>query len=67
VGGGDGQRAAVLGAELLADALQVADLAQDEFDALQYMLAGFGDALEAFAVTREDFDAEFLMRGFYGA
>jgi hypothetical protein len=62
VGGGDRQRAAVLGAELLADALEVAHLAHDQLDALEHVLARLGDALEALAVAREDVDAQFFLQ-----
>ncbi|MNT23206.1 hypothetical protein D3C72_1586180 [compost metagenome] len=61
VGGGDGEGAAVLRAELFADALEVADLAHDEFDAGDDVLAGFGDALQALAVAGEDLDAELFL------
>jgi hypothetical protein len=56
------RRAAVLGAELLADALEVAHLAHDDFDALQHMLAGLGDALEALAVAGKDVDAQLFFQ-----
>ncbi|VWX63261.1 conserved hypothetical protein [Burkholderiales bacterium 8X] len=61
VRGGDRQRAAVLGTELFADALEVADLPHDEPDAGQHVLAGFGDTLQALAVPREDLDPEFFL------
>ena len=60
--GGNGERAAVLGGVLLADASQITDLAHDEFDALEHMLAGLGHALEPLAVAREDFHAQFLFQ-----
>ena len=50
VGGGDRQGAAVFRAVLLADAFEVADLAQDQLDAFEHMLAGLGDALKPLAV-----------------
>ena len=50
------------GAELLANALEVADLAHDEFDAFEHMLAGLGDALEALAVAGEDLDAQLFFQ-----
>jgi hypothetical protein len=62
VGGGDAQGAAVLRAELLADALEVAHLAHDEFDAFQHVLARLGDALEPLAVAREDVHAQLLLQ-----
>jgi hypothetical protein len=62
VGGGDGEGAAVLRAELLADALEVADLAHDQLDAGDDVLAGFGHALQALAVAREDLDAQFFLQ-----
>ena len=51
VGGGDGERAAVLRAVLFTNALEVAHFAQDHFDALEHMLAGLGDPLQALAVA----------------
>jgi hypothetical protein len=62
VGGGNAEGAAVLGAVLLADALEVADLAHDQLDALEHMLAGLGDALEALAVAREDVHAQLFLQ-----
>ncbi|MNT73188.1 hypothetical protein D3C72_2118630 [compost metagenome] len=62
MGGGNSQRAIVLGAELLADALEVAHLAHDDLDALEHMLAGLGDALEALAVAREDVHAQLFFQ-----
>ena len=62
VGGGDRQRAGVLRAVLLANALEVADLAHDDGDAVEHVLAGFGDALQALAVAREDVDAQFFFQ-----
>ncbi|MNV96052.1 hypothetical protein D3C71_1910100 [compost metagenome] len=61
MGGGDAQRAAVLGAELFADALEVAHLAHDQLYALQHMLAGLGDALEALAMARENIHAQLFL------
>ena len=62
MGGGDGQGAAVLGAELLADALEVAHLAHDELDALEHVLARLGHALEPLAVAREDLHAQLFFQ-----
>ena len=62
VGGGDAQRAAVLGAVLLADALEVAHLAHDQLYALEDFLSRLGDALEALAVAREDIDAQLFLK-----
>jgi hypothetical protein len=62
VGGGDRQRAAVLGAELLADALQVAHLAHDQLDAFEHVLAGLGHPLQALAVAGEDLHAQFFFQ-----
>jgi hypothetical protein len=50
------------GAELLADALEVAHLAHDQLDAAQHVLAGLGHPLQALAVAGEDLDAEFLFQ-----
>ena len=62
VGGGDRQGAAVLRAELLADALEVAYFAHDQLDALEHMLAGLGHALEPLAVAGENLHAQFLLQ-----
>ena len=62
VGGGDRQRAAVLRAVLFADALEVVDLAQDQLDAFEHMLAWLGDALEALAVAGKDVDAQLFFQ-----
>ena len=58
VGGGDGQGATVLRAVLLTNALEIADLAHDDLNALQHMQAWLGDAFEALAVARKDVDAQ---------
>ncbi len=62
VGGGDAQRAAVLRAELLADALEVAHLAHDQLDALEHVLPRLGNALEPLAVAREDVHAQLVFQ-----
>ena len=62
VGGGDRERAGVLLRELLADALEVADLAHDDLDGLEHLRAGLGDAAQALAVAGEDVDAEFVLQ-----
>ena len=61
VGGGNAQGATVLGAELLSDAFEVADLAHDEFDAFEHMLARLGNAFEPLAMACKDFDAQFAL------
>ena len=61
VGGGDRQTAGVLLAELVADALEVADLAQNDLDRFQHLLARLGDAAQALAMAREDVDAELFL------
>jgi hypothetical protein len=58
VRGRNAQGAAVLGAELFADALQVAHLAHDQVDAGKHMLAGLGHAFQPLAVAGKDVDAE---------
>ena len=68
--GGDGQRAAVLLAELFSNPPQVADFAQDQIDAFEYVLAGLGDPLESLSVPGKNFDAQFafeLQNGFGNA
>ena len=62
VGGGNGQGAAVLRTVLLTNFLEVAHFAQDQLDAAQHMLSGFGDSFEAFAMARKDFDAQLLLQ-----
>src|SRR6185369_1739494 len=54
----DRERAGVLLGELVADPLQVADLAHDHLDRLQHLASGLGDAAQALAVAGEDVDAE---------
>ena len=62
VGGGNTERAAVLRAELLANTLEVADLTHDDFNALEHVLAGLCDALEALAMAGKDVNAQFLFQ-----
>ena len=66
VGGGDGQRAAVLLAELFSDPPQVAHLAQDHVNAFEYVLAGLGHPLESLSVPRKDLDTQFTFQLQYG-
>src|SRR5205085_7192700 len=56
--GGDRQRAGILLRELVADALEVVDLAHDDLDRLEHLLARLGDAAQALAVAGEDVHAE---------
>ncbi len=58
VGGGNRQGSRVLAAVLLADALQVVDLAQDDVNAFEHMLARLGHAFQAFAVTAKNLNAQ---------
>ena len=44
----------------VANALEVVDFAQDQFDALEHMLTRLGDALKAFAMPGKNLDAEFF-------
>ena len=62
VGGGNGQGAAVLRAVLLANALEVAQLAHDQVDALEHVLPGLGHALEPLAVAGEDLHAQLFFQ-----
>jgi hypothetical protein len=61
VRGRDRQRAGVLLGELVADALQVVDLAQDDVDRAQHLLPRLGDAAQPLAVAREDVDAQLAL------
>ena len=58
VRGGDRQRARILLRELVADALQVGHLAQDDLHRLQHFAPRLGDAAQPLAVAGEDVDAE---------
>jgi hypothetical protein len=62
VGGGDRQCAAVLRRILLADALEVVDLAQDDLDALEHLLTGLGHPLDALAMARKNLDAQLVFQ-----
>ena len=62
VSGGDGQRAALLGAELLADAAKVVDVAQQALGDLQHFSARISDCGQAPALAHEDIHAEFLFQ-----
>ena len=56
----------VFGAVLLADALQVVHLAQDDLYAFKHMLARFGDALQALAMAAKNLDAQLFFQFQYG-
>ena len=62
VGGGDGQGARVLGAELGADAFEVVHLAHDDFHRLQHLFAGLGDTAQTLAVAGEDVHAQLFLQ-----
>ena len=62
VGGGNRQCAAVLRRILLTDTPQISDFAHDDFYAFEGMLARLGDALQAFAMARKDFHAQFFFK-----
>jgi hypothetical protein len=62
VGGGDGQRAGLLRAELPAHAAQVVEVAQQALGDLQHLPAGVGDGGQALALTHKDIHAEFLLQ-----
>ena len=62
VGGGNRQGATVLLAVFLANAFEVVHLGQDALNAVQHLLAGLGDAFEAFAVAGEDVDAQLMFQ-----
>ena len=61
VGCCNGQGAAVLRAVLLADAFQVANFTQDDFDAFEYLLTWLRDPLQPFAVSSEDVDTQLML------
>jgi hypothetical protein len=62
VGGGDGQRAAVLGREIFAGAPQVVGLQQQPLDDRQHRLAGRRQPGQALAGTLEQRDAELVLQ-----
>jgi hypothetical protein len=66
VGGGDGERAAVLLAELFPDPPQVAHFAQDHVDAFEHVLAGLGHPLESLSVPGKDLYTKFTFQLQYG-
>src|SRR5690606_4566825 len=57
----DGQAALVFPRELIADALEIVDLAHDAFDDLGDRMARFGQPLDALAVAFEDLDAQLFL------
>ena len=62
VGGGNGQRAAVLSGKLVANAAQVAQFAQDDVNAFQHMLARLGHAADSLAMAGKNLNAQFLFQ-----
>jgi hypothetical protein len=61
VRGGDRERARVLLRELVADPLQIADLAHDHLDRLDHLAPGLGDTAQPLAVAREDVHAKLAL------
>ena len=49
-------------AVFLTNAFEVIHLGQDALNAVQHLLAGFGDAFKAFAVAGEDVDAQLMFQ-----
>jgi hypothetical protein len=62
MGGGDRQGSTVLRTELFSNALEIANLAHDDLNALEYVLAGFCDAFESLSVARENVNSEFFFQ-----
>ena len=61
VGGGNGQRASILLRELVADALEVVDLAHDDLDGFEHLFARLGDSAQAFAVPGKNVHTQFAL------
>jgi hypothetical protein len=62
VGGGDGEAAAVLRGELLADALQAIDFLHDQLHRAQHRPARLGQAADALAVAGEDIHTQLFFQ-----
>ena len=62
VRGCNAQGAAVLCAKLLTNALQIAYLAHDDFNAFENVLSRLCNALEALSVASKDINAQFLFQ-----
>ena len=62
VGGGDGETAAVMGGEFLADTFEAIHFLHDQLDRAQHRAARLGQAANTLAVAREDVHAQLLLQ-----